>query len=175
MANLVGSSIIQAVSFMGAQWLFSQFDHKGYMEEIKRHNRALEDLTQARNKFFEEAQLRKEKIAKLEMEKKSAESDFKLTNAQFAQLKLLQHQESLAVEPQLDTFYEPSKQMKEYQMMATGIIGAATGATLGAVIKRKITLQGKITPSRDSLLGQTAKKGMLSKYWHLASWETFKK
>ena len=72
----------------------------------------------------------------MEPEKKSAESDFKLTNAQFAQLKLLKHQESLTVEPQLDQFYEPSKKMKEYhQMLSTGIIGAVSGATIGATVK----------------------------------------
>ena len=89
MAQLVGSSVAQAIRFVGAQWLFFQFDHKGYTEEMKRHNKALEMLTDARNKFFEEAQLRKEKLVKLESERKSAEADFKLTNAPCAQLKLL--------------------------------------------------------------------------------------
>ena len=59
----------------------------------------------------------------------------KVTNQQFAQLKLLQHQESLAVEPQLDSFYEPSKKMKDYQMISSGIIGAIGGATLGTIVK----------------------------------------
>ena len=135
MAQMLGSSIVQAISFVGAQWLFSQFDHKGYSEEMKRQDKAIEMLTDARNKFFEEAQTRKEELAKLEAERRSAESDFKLTNQQFAQLKLLKHQESLAVEPQLDKFYEPSREMKEYQMLATGIIGAAGGATLGTIVK----------------------------------------
>ena len=135
MAQLIGSSIVQAVSFVGAQFLFSQFEHKDYAEENKRYHKAMERLTQEKNKFFEDAQLRREKIAKLEAEKKSAKSDFKLTNQQFAQLKLLQHQESLAVEPQLDSFYEPSKKMKEYQLINSGIIGAIGGATVGTVVK----------------------------------------
>ena len=115
--------------------IYILFDKKNYSAEQLRHDKALERLTQARNKFFEEAEFRKEKLAKLEAEKRSAESDFKLTNAQFAQFKLLKHQERLAVEPQLKDFYEPSKQMEEFQMMSTGIIGAATGATLGAIVK----------------------------------------
>ena len=134
-SSVIGSAVINAGAFTLGSWLMRQFEPSDYAEEAKRHNRALERLTQERNKFFEDAQLRREKIAKLEAEKKSAESDFKLTNQQFAQLKLLQHQESLPVEPQLDSFYEPSKKMKEYQMMATGIIGAVTGATLGAIVK----------------------------------------
>ena len=80
-AQLVGSCIVQAVSFVGAHWLFSQLDHKGYSEEMSCHNKALEALTAERNKFLEKAQLRREKIAKLEAEKKNAEADFKLTNA----------------------------------------------------------------------------------------------
>ena len=120
---------------MGAQFLFSQLDRKNYQAEAKCHNKAIERLTAERKKFFEDTQLRKEKIAKLEMEKKLAGEDFKRTNQQFAQLKLLQHEQSTAVAPQLEDFYEPSKEMKEYQLVSTGIIGAVSGATLGAIIK----------------------------------------
>ena len=64
MAQLIGSSAIQALTFVGAQWLFAHLDKKGYTAEAHRHNVAIERLTQERNKFFEDAQLRKEKIAK---------------------------------------------------------------------------------------------------------------
>ena len=134
-SSIVGSAVINAGAFTLGSWLMRYLDPTNYQEETKRYHKAMERLTQDRNKFFEDAQLRREKIAKLEAEKKNTEVDFKLTNAQFAQLKLLKHQESLAVEPQLHQFYKPSKEMKEYQMLSIGIIGAMTGATVGAVVK----------------------------------------
>ena len=96
-SSVIGSAVINAGAFTLGSWLMRQFDPSDYAKEAKCHNKALKRLTQERNKFFENTQLRREKIAKLEAEKKNASTDFKLTNQQFAQLKLLQHQESLAV------------------------------------------------------------------------------
>ena len=81
------------------------------------HNKAMENLTKERNIFFEKEQEGKDKIARLEVEKKNAEHDFGKTNQLFAQLRLPQHKQSTAVAPQLEDFYEPSKEMKEYQLV----------------------------------------------------------
>ena len=83
-SSIVGSAVINAGAFTLGSWLMRYLDPTNYQEETKRYHKAMENLTKQRNEFFEEAQLRREKIAKFEAEK-SAESDFKLTNAQFAQ------------------------------------------------------------------------------------------
>ena len=57
MSQLVGSSIVQSLSFVGAQWLFSQFDHKNYAAETHRHDVAIERLMEAQNKFFKQETL----------------------------------------------------------------------------------------------------------------------
>ena len=70
MAQLVTSSIIQAGAFVGMQWLFSKLDHKGYAKEMARHNKALEQLSAARERFFENETKRKDRIADLEKQKR---------------------------------------------------------------------------------------------------------
>ena len=51
MASIIGGSIqtlFAAVSFSAAGFLFKSLDKNGYEAEIKRHNKALEDLTKAK-------------------------------------------------------------------------------------------------------------------------------
>ena len=55
----VFSSVISAIAFTAGSWAFSKIDHKGYLEESKRHNEALEKLTEAKEKFYEEQVRRK--------------------------------------------------------------------------------------------------------------------
>ena len=135
MAQLVGSSIVQAVSSVGAQFLFSQFDHKNYRAEQHRHDLAVKKLTEARNKFFEDETLRKDKMARLELEKKKASSDFAYTTKLFVEQLQLQKEQEAAVEPKLTDYYEPSDEFKNYQFAATGLIGLASGATLAGPVE----------------------------------------
>ena len=51
MAASMGSSLFAAMAFSGASYLFRLIDKNGYSEEIKRHNKAMEDLTRAREKW----------------------------------------------------------------------------------------------------------------------------
>ena len=60
--GIVFHSVISALAFSGGSWLFSKLDHKGYLEESERHNKALEELTAARNTFYEEEVKRKDRI-----------------------------------------------------------------------------------------------------------------
>ena len=129
MAQLVGSSLVQAFSFVGAQWLFSQFDHKGYTSKMIRHNKAIEALTAARQRFYEQETKRKDKIANLERQKQNASKDFAQINDLFEELTQLKQEQSEARTPLLSDFYKPSDEMKHYQNVATGVIGLATGAT----------------------------------------------
>ena len=125
MAQLVGSSLVQAFSFVGAQWLFAQFNHKGYTAEIKRHNVAIEQLTATREKFFEKETKRKDRIQMLEEQKRNANKDFAQINDLFEELKQLKQEQKVAKVPTLSDYYKPSSEMKHYQNVATGIIGLA--------------------------------------------------
>ena len=49
--NTVFSSIVSAITFGGGSYLFSKLDHPNYLKETRRYNKALEELTKARNKF----------------------------------------------------------------------------------------------------------------------------
>ena len=89
MAQLIGSSLVQAFSFVGAQWLFSQFNHKDYEEEIKRHSKAIEEQTKKRNEFFEEQTKRKNRIEELEKMQQTVKKDFARINKEFEELSRL--------------------------------------------------------------------------------------
>ena len=132
--TLVGSSLVQAFSFVGAQWVFSQFDHKGYASEMIRHNKGIEQLTAARQRFYEKETKRKDKIADLERQKQNANKDFAQINDLFEELAQLRQEQSEARATVLSDFYKPSDEMKHYQNVATGVIGLATGATATGLV-----------------------------------------
>ena len=134
MAQLVGSSLVQAFSFVGAQWLLSQFNHKDYAAEMARHNRALEELTAARERFFEKETKRKDRIQQLEEQKRNANKDFAQIDELFEELGQLKQEQERAKPPVLSDYYEPSSEMKHYQNVATGVIGLATGATATGLV-----------------------------------------
>jgi len=134
MAQLVGSSLVQAFSFVGAQWLFSQLNHKDYQKEMARHNKALEDLTRQRHIFFEEEAKRNHRIQQLERESVYANKDFSRINRNFEELSKLKKEQALSKEPVLSDFYTPSEEMKHYQNLAAGAMGLAGGGVTGLLL-----------------------------------------
>ena len=67
MATLFGGAIqttFAAVSFAGAGYLFKSFDKSGYLDEVRRHNEALEDLAKSKEKFYESEVKRRDEISK---------------------------------------------------------------------------------------------------------------
>ena len=59
---------------------------KDYAAKMKRHNKALEQLTAASEKFFEKETKRKDCIQALEEQKRNANKDFMQINDLFKQL-----------------------------------------------------------------------------------------
>ena len=53
MASVVAGGLFNAVAFPGVGCFFSKVNHSGYEAEIKRHNRALEDLARAKKAWYE--------------------------------------------------------------------------------------------------------------------------
>jgi len=46
---MVGSALVNAFAFTGGNFLFSLTNKNAFIEEIKRHNKAMEELSQKMN------------------------------------------------------------------------------------------------------------------------------
>ena len=135
MASLVAGALqttFAAVSFAVAGYLFKMFDKNGYEQEMKRHNLAMEELQKAREEFNEKEIKRNDRIRELRQQLSDTNADINESNKALDELKQIQStdMQSKYKEPQLNYFYKPSDEMKEYQYLSTGIIGASAGYAL---------------------------------------------
>jgi len=48
---MVGLALVNAIDFTGGNFLFSLANRNGYTEEIKRHNKAMEELSKTREEW----------------------------------------------------------------------------------------------------------------------------
>ena len=94
---------------------------------MKRHNLAMEELQKTREEFNEKEIKRNDRIRKLRQQLSDANADINETNNALDELRQIQSTNTLSKykEPQLNDFYKPSNEMKEYQYLSTGIIGAS--------------------------------------------------
>ena len=127
MSSIVAGGIFNAVAFAGTGFLFSKRNHRGYEDEIKRHNKAIENLTKAKEAWYEREVKRKDRIAKLRLELGDANKDFEETHRA---LKLLQNASRVDAQSTIHNFYEPSDEMKKYQDLTIGAVGLATGVAI---------------------------------------------
>ena len=134
MATLFGGAIqttFAAVSFAGAGYLFKSFDKSGYLDEVRRHNKALEDLAKSKEAFYESEVKRRDKIQRLRQQLSDANQDINTTNAALDNLRKVLARVSAIQrarkEPTIDAFYKPSDKMKEYQLMFVGAVGIPLG------------------------------------------------
>ena len=124
-------SIFAAVSFTGASYLFKMLDKNGYNEEIARHNKANEELSRAKEAFYENETREKDRIQRLREELRDANDDIERTNKALDSLRKVQSVtyggRTFDREPDIGDFYKPSSKMKEYREMATVGMGVGTG------------------------------------------------
>ena len=126
MAGMVVGGLFNAFAFAGAGFLFSKLNHSGYKDEIKRHNLALEQLSIAKQKWYEKEVARKNDIEVRRHQLIEANMDIKTTNKALVEYsKALR--ESRRDEPTLNDFYKPSKEMKEYQALTMAAAGLSSG------------------------------------------------
>ena len=92
-----------------------------YLEESKRHNRALEALTEAREKFYEGEVQRKNKLQQLRQDLANANNDEVATNR--ALLALKKFQQSVKPLPKLSEFYEPSTEGSTTRVARQPLLG----------------------------------------------------
>ena len=122
-ASAIGSSLFSAFSFVGAGWLFSRLNHKGYEAEMSRHNRSLEKLAQAKQAWYEKEVKRKNHIQELKEQLNEANQDLNATNKSLIQLK--KYEDTVNLEQiMLSDYYQPSDQFKQlYQTIAIVTLG----------------------------------------------------
>ena len=80
MASVVAGGLFNAVAFAGAGYVFHKLDKKGYEDEMKRHNLAMEQLTAAKEKWYEKTVEKKNKVALLRQQLEDANKDLDATN-----------------------------------------------------------------------------------------------
>ena len=101
-------------------------DKKGYEDEMKRHNLAMEQLTAAKEKWYEKNVEKKNKVALLRQRLNDANKDLGSTNEALHNLRTAMD-EDIGSEPTLDDYYEPSDDMKIYTNVVVGVTGSVAG------------------------------------------------
>ena len=142
MASVAGQlamTTFAGLIFSASGFLFHRLDKGGYESEVKRHNRALENLSKAREQFYEEEVRKKDRIAQKRAELQTAKADLSTVNHALDLIKNMDvvykdtsgNTHSFKREPRLSDFYRPSDKMKRYQNITTGILGIGSGMLLG--------------------------------------------
>ena len=80
MAGMVVGGLFNAFAFAGAGFLFSKLNHSGYKEEAKRHNLALEQLSKAKQSWYEKEVARKNNIARKRLQLADVNANINVTN-----------------------------------------------------------------------------------------------
>ena len=138
MVSVVAGGIFNALAFAGAGFLFQHLNKNGYEGEMKRHNKALEDLAKARELFSENEIRERDRIQKLRQELSDVNADISHTNRSLELLRKIRtvtcNGTKFTEEPKLENFYKPSPEMEKYQV----IVGVAIGVGVGYLIYRVI-------------------------------------
>ncbi|CAB3982834.1 Hypothetical predicted protein [Paramuricea clavata] len=134
MTSVVVGGLFNAVAFAGAGFLFSKLNHSGYKDEMKRHNKALEKLAKAKEKWYESQVEKKNRIAILRQELADAKSDMEVTNRALDSLRKAQEELILDKEPTIHDYYKPSSEMEEYQQITIGILGLGSGFIITKIL-----------------------------------------
>ena len=118
-AMVIGGAVVNALAFSGSNFIFSKLNNND--EERKRHDKAIEQLTKARDKY------EKKRLALIDyanekvMEERKADHDF----ADSKEAMKLYFEATLGPPPKLSDFYEPSETQKNNELVfiVVGMIG----------------------------------------------------
>ena len=128
MASVAAVGVFNALAFAGAGYLFKMIDKNGYEKEIKRHNLAMEELSKAKEKWYENQVEKKNKIQEMRQELSDANADINATNKALENLQKITYKgKTFTREPQTYDYYEPPDEMKDYLHLAVGVAGLVGG------------------------------------------------
>ena len=133
MASVVAGGLFNAVAFAGAGYVFHKLGKKGYEDEMKRHNLAMEQLTAAKEKWYKKTVEKKNKIALSRQKLLDANKDLDDTNEALHNLRTVMD-ENVGPEPMLDDYYEPSDDVKMYTNVVVGVTGSVAGVLASKMI-----------------------------------------
>ena len=141
MAAQLGGILFAALSFSASGWLFHKLDKSGYDAEMKRHNLAMEHLSKAREKWYEEEVAKKDELARKRAELLQSKADLSTVNRALDALRKMdvvyhdgQKKYTFKKKPKLKDFYTPSDKFKKYQNITMGLTGIGSGLLLGLLI-----------------------------------------
>ena len=129
MASVVAGGLFNAIAFAGAGYVFHELDKSGYEKEMKRHNEAMEKLSEEKEKWYEKTVEKKNKIALLRQKLLDANKDLDQGNEALHNLRTVMEElkELEEREPTKNYYYKPSDEMKRYMNVVTGGTGLALG------------------------------------------------
>ena len=133
MTSVVAGGLFNAVAFAGAGYVFHKLDKKGYEDEMKRHNLAMEQLTAAREKWYEKTVEKKNKVALLHQQLVDANKDLDATNEALHKLRTAMD-EDIGRKPTINDYYEPSDEMKTYTNVVVGVTGSVAGVLVSKLL-----------------------------------------
>ena len=126
MASVAAGGLFNAIAFAGAGYVFHKLDKNGYEKEMKRHDEAMEKLSEEKEKWYERTVEKKNKIALLR-QRLSDVNDLNETDEALHNLRTATEELEEDKEPTLNDYYEPSEEMKMYMNVVTGVIGSVSG------------------------------------------------
>ena len=120
----------QRCAFAGAGYVFHKLDKSGYEKEMKRHNEAMEKLSEEKEKWYERTVERNNRIAILGQKLLDADKDLDRAYKALHDLRTVTEELEEDKEPTLNEYYEPSDEMKTYMDIVTGAMGFGSGYLL---------------------------------------------
>ena len=87
----------------------------------------MEQLTAAKEKWYEKTVEKKNKVALLHQQLVDANKDLDATNEALHKLRTAMD-EDIGLEPTINDYYEPSDEMKTYTNVVVGVTGSVAGA-----------------------------------------------
>ena len=127
-ASVAATGIFNALAFAGAGFLFKSLDENGYKDEMKRHNLAMEKLTEAKEKWYENQVNKKNEMELLRQQLSDVKADINKTNKALDNLRKITYENrTFEREPHISDFYKPSEEMRDYQHAAVGLAGLIGG------------------------------------------------
>ena len=127
MASVAAGELFNAIAFAGAGYVFHKLDKNGYEKEMKRHDEAMEKLSEEKEKWYERTVEKKNKKALLRQRLSDVNNDLNETNEALHNLRTATEELEEDKEPTLNDHYEPSEEMKMYMNVVTGVIGSVSG------------------------------------------------
>ncbi|CAB3994804.1 Hypothetical predicted protein [Paramuricea clavata] len=133
--TIVGKSLGAPMTFEG--FLFSHLNRNGYKEEVKRHNRALEELAEAKEKFYESEVKRRNQELRRRQEILDANHDIEETNKALDELRNYNRRMDLSApdrKPKLSDYYQPSNDMQKYMYVTVSAVDLGSGYVLTRIL-----------------------------------------